>query len=214
MGNPYSVLGVSPSATDEEIKKAYRNLSRKYHPDANVNNPNRAQAEEKFKEIQAAYDQIMKERQLGYSYGSGSSGGAYGSYGGFGRAGHNGAYGNTTDSVELQAAANYIANRCYKEALNVLNGMSQKTARWYYYSAIANAGLGNNVTAREHAAQAVQMEPSNLEYRQLLQQLEFGGNWYQSTSANYGRPYDSQGSWCLSMLLLNLLCNCCCLRPC
>ena len=62
MLDPYSILGVSRDATDEEIKKAYRRLSRKYHPDANINNPNKAQAEEKFKEIQQAYDQIMKER--------------------------------------------------------------------------------------------------------------------------------------------------------
>ena len=61
MMDPYQVLGVSRSASDEEIKKAYRSLSRKYHPDANVNNPNKAQAEEKFKEVQQAYDQIMKE---------------------------------------------------------------------------------------------------------------------------------------------------------
>ena len=57
MINPYGVLGVSPSATDEEIKKAYRALSRKYHPDANINNPNKMQAEEKFKEVQQAYEQ-------------------------------------------------------------------------------------------------------------------------------------------------------------
>ena len=69
MSNPYEVLGISPSASDEEIKKAYRNLSRKYHPDANINNPNREQAEEKFKQIQQAYDQIMKEKQYGSSYG-------------------------------------------------------------------------------------------------------------------------------------------------
>ena len=60
MMDPYQVLGVSRSASDEEIKKAYRSLSRKYHPDANVNNPNKAQAEEKFKEVQQAYDQLSK----------------------------------------------------------------------------------------------------------------------------------------------------------
>ena len=69
--DPYSVLGVSRDASEEEIKKAYKALSRKYHPDANINNPNRDQAEEKFKEIQAAYQQIMKERTEGYSYGGG-----------------------------------------------------------------------------------------------------------------------------------------------
>ena len=73
MMNPYQVLGISPGASDDEIKKAYRALSRKYHPDANVNNPNKAQAEEKFKEVQQAYDQIMKEKQSG-----GSFGGSYG----------------------------------------------------------------------------------------------------------------------------------------
>ena len=62
MRNPYEVLEVPETASEEEIKKAYRKLSRKYHPDANVNNPNKAQAEEKFKEIQQAYQQIMKER--------------------------------------------------------------------------------------------------------------------------------------------------------
>ena len=177
--DPYKVLGIAPGATDEEIKRAYRNLSRKYHPDANVNNPDRAQAEEKFKEVQMAYDQIMKQKQQGYSYGSGYGGG--GAYG----------YGSSAsgESVEMQAAANYIRNRCFKEALHVLDGISDRTARWYYYSAIANAGSGNNVTAQEHASQAVNMEPSNMEYRQLQQQLEFGGTWYQSRGGEYERPY-------------------------
>ena len=65
MTDPYSVLGVSRDASDDEIKKAYRNLSRKYHPDANINNPNKDQAEAKFKEVQQAYQQIMKERPSG-----------------------------------------------------------------------------------------------------------------------------------------------------
>ena len=67
MRNPYEVLGVSPGATDEEIKKAYRKLSRQYHPDANVNSPHPEIAEEKFKEVQQAYTQIMKEKQQGYA---------------------------------------------------------------------------------------------------------------------------------------------------
>ena len=113
----------------------------------------------------------------------------------------------------MQAAANYIRNRCFKEALHVLDGISDRTARWYYYSAIANAGSGNNVTAKEHASQAVNMEPCNMEYRQLQQQLEFGGTWYQSRGGEYERPYSGSSGWCMSMLLLNLLCNCCCFRP-
>lgn len=79
--NPYEVLGVSPSASDDEIKKAYRELSRKYHPDANINNPLADLAAEKFKEVQEAYDTIMRERTSGsgYSYGYGSGyGNSYG----------------------------------------------------------------------------------------------------------------------------------------
>jgi molecular chaperone DnaJ len=214
MMNPYQVLGVAPGASDEEIKKAYRNLSRKYHPDANVNNPNKAEAEEKFKEVQQAYDQIMKEKQQGSAFGGG-----YG-YAGAGRSGGYG-YGSSTgyqreaESPKLQAAANYIANRCYGEALNVLSDIpvSERRARWYYFSAMANQGAGNNIIAKEHAAKAVEMEPSNMEYRQFQQHLEYGGTWYTNMGSNYERPYSSAGNWCLSMLFLNLLCNCCCFRP-
>ena len=187
MGNPYNVLGISPSATDEEIKKAYRTLSRKYHPDANVNNPNREQAEERFKEIQQAYNQIMQEKQQG---GSGFNGYGSARYGGYGS--------QTQDSPQMQAAANYLANRCYQEAMNVLNNISD------------HAGLGNNVTARECAEQAVRLEPSNIEYRQLMQQLNYGGAWYSSMGEDYGRPYDNFNRFCMSMVLMNMCCTCCC----
>ena len=75
--NPYDVLGVPQNASDDEIKKAYRELTRKYHPDANVNNPLADLAEEKFKEVQEAYDEIMRQREQGggYSYGNSSYGG-------------------------------------------------------------------------------------------------------------------------------------------
>lgn len=225
MINPYQVLGVSPNASDDEIKKAYRNLSRKYHPDANINNPNKAQAEEKFKEVQQAYDQIMKEKQSG-GYGGyagyGSAGSTYGGagFGGSGSAGgYRYSYGSnrsTTGSPRMQAAANYISNRHYAEALNVLKDIpfAERNARWYYYSSMANQGVGNNIAAVEHAKRAVEMEPSNFEYRQYLQHLENGGTWYTNMGNAYERPYASAGNWCLSMLFLNMLCNCCCLRPC
>ena len=83
MIDPYSVLGVSRDASDDEIKKAYRRMSRKYHPDANINNPNREQAEEKFKQVQQAYEQIMREREQGSSYG-----GSYSGFGGIAKACH------------------------------------------------------------------------------------------------------------------------------
>ena len=213
MTDPYRVLGISPGASDEEIKKAYRNLSRKYHPDANINNPNRAQAEERFKEVQQAYDQIMREKQQGFggAYGQGGSHGGFGSF-----TGSRSYYQSGSDSPKMQAAANYIANRHYAEALHVLNDIpfGERRARWYYYSAIANQGTGNNIVAKEHAGRAVEMEPSNMEYRQFKQHLDFGGTWYRSMGQGYERPYAGTGSWCLSMLFLNMLCRCCCFRPC
>ena len=224
MIDPYQVLGISRGASDEEIKKAYRNLSRRYHPDANINNPNKAQAEEKFKQVQQAYDQIMKEKQQGSSYGNGYGSGygssygnsyGYGGFGGFGSGFGDGGYGNgRQESSKMQAAANYIRNRYYKEALNVLNDIpfGERQGQWYYYSAVANQGLGNTATALEHIRRAVELEPSNIQYRQFQQNLEYGGTWYTSSGQNYDRPYYG-GNWCLSMILLNLFCNCCC-RPC
>ena len=126
MTDPYSILGVARGASEEEIKKAYKTLSRKYHPDANINNPNRDQAEERFKEIQAAYQQIMKEKTSGYG-GHGYSGGtdSQGSYGGFGYGpfwsfGYGG-FGQSQETgyeeeAHLRAAGNYIRNGYYRDA--------------------------------------------------------------------------------------------------
>ena len=75
--DPYKVLGISSDATDEEVKKAYRELSRKYHPDANANNPLKDLAEEKFKEVQAAYSQIMDMRAKGYATNDSQMSGGY-----------------------------------------------------------------------------------------------------------------------------------------
>ena len=202
MFDPYSVLGVSRDASDEEIKKAYRKLSRKYHPDANINNPNKAQAEEKFKEVQQAYEQIMKEREYGSYYGNN------GNYGGFGSQTNSGY--QDEEAVRRQAAANFIQSGHYREAMNVLSSLSQKNAQWYYLSSVANMGLGNNVAALEHAGKAVALEPQNMEYQMLLQRLQSGGQWYESRQAAYGYPNASGNDLCLKICLANVFCNLCC----
>lgn len=102
--NPYDVLGVSPNASDDEIKRVYRDLTRKYHPDANVNNPLADLAEEKFKEVQEAYDIIMRERANGgNSYGNNYG---YGSSESYSYGNQNSSYGYGTMDPKLQAAAN------------------------------------------------------------------------------------------------------------
>nr|WP_296044303.1 DnaJ domain-containing protein [uncultured Blautia sp.] len=205
MFDPYSVLGVSRDASDEEIKKAYRKLSRKYHPDANINNPNKAQAEEKFKEVQQAYEQIMKEREYGSSYGNN---GNYGGYGGFGSQTNSGY--QDEEAVRRQAAANFIQSGHYREAMNVLSSLSQKNAQWYYLSSMANMGLGNNVNALNDIRQAVNMEPDNLQYRMLLQRMEGGGTWYQEQQNPFGGMPSDNGDYCMKLCLANMLCNLCC----
>lgn len=216
MNNPYDVLGVSPSASEDEIKKAYKTLSRKYHPDANINNPNKEQAEEKFKEIQAAYQQIMNSKKNGGSeYGYGG----FGDFGGFDDRSYGGGFrGNTSndsgpDAMRLNAAANYINSGHYKEALNTLASINERTARWYYYSAIANHGVGNNVLALQHAKTAASMEPNNYQYAQLVQTLESGGSWYSGRQQSYGNVYSmNTGSCCnscMTFMCLNALCGCC-----
>lgn len=198
--DPYQVLGVSPNASNDEIKKAYRELSRKYHPDSYADNPLAELAEEKFKEIQEAYDQIMKERESSYNYG----------------------YGRPNDyadeSSELYTVYNYLASQRYQEALNALNSINQRTARWYYYSAIANAGLGNNIVAADHAAQAVNMDPYNTEYQKLLNQLEWQNRQYQerrynNTGYGYGGGYNKNdscgtGNICCDLWCADQLCEC------
>lgn len=201
MSDPYKVLGISRDATDEEIKKAYRKLSRKYHPDANINNPNRDKAEEMFKLVQQAYDQIMKEREYG------TGGGDY-RYGGFGGYQQQSASGGQEETY-MRAALNYIQSGHYQEALNVLNQIEERGARWYYFCAVANSGLGNNVRAKEYAQEAVNREPGNMEYQMLLNRFNSGESWYQGRQMTYGDMSGSMGDWCMKMCVLNLFCNCC-----
>ncbi len=231
--NPYKVLGVSESASEEEIKKAYRALSRKYHPDANINNPNKAEAEEKFKEVQQAYELIMDMREKGYSYSeSGRSG--TGGYSGYGNGDYRGGFGfggfdfggfdfggfsggqrtyqtaSDERSMHLKAAANYINSGHYREALNVLSGIDDRDGQWYYFAALASMGLGNNVQAMELARTACSLEPGNATYRSLLSRLESGGNWYRQMQTPYGTEMVSGDNLCLRLCLLNLACNLCC----
>lgn len=179
--NPYEVLGVSRNAGDEEIKRAYRELSRKYHPDSYSGNPLSSLAEEKFKQVQEAYDAIMKERGGGYGYSGGSS------YSG--------------GSGELAAVYNLLNSRSYSQALRLLDSIQNRNAQWYYYSAIAHVGLGNTMRGMEFARTAVNMEPGNPEYQNLLNQLNFQNQRYNGVRNVRGYGGDSLDR------ATNMLCN-------
>ncbi|MCI8561220.1 MAG: J domain-containing protein [Dorea sp.] len=217
MTDPYSVLGVRKEASDDEIKKAYRSLSRRYHPDANINNPHKDMAEAKFKEVQQAYNQIMHEREYGsfsgYSADDDESFGGFGPFGGFYakyRQTDSGSAGDNEDALHLRAAANYINNGYYREALNLLNNITSRDAQWYYYSALANSGIGNVATALDHAKEALRREPDNFQYQMLVNRLEGGSTWYRQQQGPYQTTFSTGNNWCLKLCIANLLCNLCC----
>lgn len=218
--DPYKVLGVTPDTPPDEIKKAYRRLAKKYHPDLHPDDPECAR---RMNEINSAYDQInnpqkYQRQQPGYGggYGSGAGTGGYtdpfgGAYGGYQRQYRTyTTYDSSGDSPEFQAAWRYIQTRSYQEALTVLNGVDarSRSARWYYLSGMANSGLGNKILALQQLQQAVRMEPNNLEYQLALQQVQMGGQFYQQQNADFCTM--GAQNWCLYLCLLNLMCNCCC----
>ncbi len=185
--DPYKVLGLSPNASDEEVKRAYRRLAKKYHPDLN---PGDKEAARKMQQVNAAYEQIKNPEKAQQTHSSQSGYGGYG-YGGYGYDPFGGAWQQqqrqqSTGDQYQQAAAQYIRYGRYEEALNTLNSSQERNARWYYLSALANDGAGNQVTALEHVRRAVSMDPDNMEYRSLLDQIENGGTQYRRQAGNFG----------------------------
>ena len=179
MMDPYKVLELSQFASDEEIKKAYRKLSRNYHPDSNANNPFAAQAEEKFKEVQFAYKEILEERSNSdYNRNNVSNESMDWSSALREEA-------KRQKDVTLKAAVKFINKRYYKEALNVLNDTKERTGQWYYLCALAHSGLGNNLEAMKRAKEAVRIEPKNRTFEEFLNRLKYGRERYQKKSEGY-----------------------------
>lgn len=235
MPNPYEILGVSHDATEEQVTQAYRKLAKKYHPDLN---PGNKSAEEKMRQINAAYEQISKQKHGGATYeqhdgsytrdsgqsaygGDGGGGGSYWGYGGgggpfqgfgfdfedfFGGGGQR----QSTGSVQYREVIQLINSGQYNQAIYALSRIQSRAADWYYYSAIANAGAGNRVTAMNHARTAVRMAPNNAEYQRLLSQFEQGSFQYRQTGQNYGFDMSNMGSSVMRLCLAQLLCMFCC----
>ena len=153
-----------------------------------------------MQQVNAAYEQIKNPEKAAQNQRSSQSGGYGGGYydpfGGYGQYGGNRQ--QSGDSYQ-QAAYNYIRFGRYREAINALANSADRNARWYYLSALANDGLGNQVTAMEHIRRAVSMEPDNMEYLDLLQRMERGGETYRRTAGNF--TGFSGGSVCPSLCL-------------
>ena len=194
--DPYRVLGVSRDASDEEIKQAYRRLAKKYHPDLN---PGDQEAARRMQEVNAAYEQIKNPEKAQ------PQPGGHDPFGGYRQQ----SYAEHGDDQYQQAAAQYIRFNRFREALNTLENSAQRDARWYYLSALANDGLGNQVTAMEHIRRAVSMDPGNPEYLNTLNRMEHGGADYRQTAGNY-QGFSMGGSPCMNLCLCYLVNLFCC----
>lgn len=250
--DPFAVLGISPGASEDEIKSAYRKLAKKYHPDLN---PGDKIAEQKMRDVNEAYAEALKIKKGGGSYTSGygnstshasSSGytgstGASNSYGGYngyswGNSNHQqssydewnpfagfgfdpfSASGSAREfqtrfrnysNPDLQTAAEYLRAKRYNEAMNILNRIPRHDADWYALYAQADLGLGNRVSALDHARKAVEMAPNDIDYRNLLNSIESGRENYRQQSGRYDFKSILCNNPCLSCLAINMLCNCC-----
>ncbi len=220
--DPYSVLGVSRDATEAEIKKAYRQKAKLYHPDFHPNDP---EAARKMNEVNEAYDMLtnpdkyasQKAQQQRYeqqrqqssqsqytsSYSS-SNGGWSSDFGfdffGFGFGGQDSTrydtrpHQETSDSAEVRSAISYINSGRYQDAIAILSRIvsAYRNARWYYLAAVAYNGTGNTARAIDLLTKAVQMEPNNKMYQQLLQSYRYGAQ-SESSYSSYSSGSGSRG---------------------
>ena len=196
--NPYEVLGGSENADEETIKKAYKELVKKYHPDRYINNPLADLAAEKMKEINKAYDMITNKRtatNAGYSTSS---------------RGYSTSQTHTSGQASFQNVRILITQSRIREALEMLN-LLPKTAEWYYLSGLARMQVGWYDQAISFLQTAVQMEPNNVEYRSTLNNVMNRNRTYTSTTSTGS---DSAGccdcSDCCNCCTTWLCCNCMC----
>ena len=254
--DPFAVLGVSSSATEDEIKAAYRKLAKKYHPDLNPGDKN---AEQKMREVNEAYTRALQIKKTGHDpyqnpYGSANSGfsGYYNPFGqnryGTGNQsgyndqsgyGENDGYGGnpfrdfgfdpfsaffggqpysqqthyrsrTYANPELKTAENHVLANRYNDAISLLNRIPTHDADWHALYARADLGLGNRISALDHARAAVRLAPDDDEFRSLLNTVEAGRQAYRQTRS-HGYDFRSAicANPCLSCCVLNMFLNCC-----
>jgi DnaJ-class molecular chaperone len=189
MKDPYEVLGLQRGASKDEVKSAYRKLAKKYHPDMNENNPLQDLAEEKFKEIQWAYDQIM----------NGNSSASYESYG------SSSSY--DSSSTSLASVRQLVQTGRFQEAIRALNSISVRNAEWNYLVGVCYVNMGSLGQGMQYIQNAVRMDPGNFEYRNFLNQIMSTQNMYQQKAYNYNRG-NSSADCCTQLICADCLCEC------
>lgn len=190
MKDPYEVLGLNRGASMDEVKSAYRKLAKKYHPDMNVNNPLQDLAEEKFKEIQWAYDEIMNGNASSTSYGSTYSNN------------------NSRSTGDLFSARQYVNAGRFHEALSVLRQTKVRSAEWNFLTGICYVNIGSVGQGMQYVQTAVNMEPSNMEYQNYLNQIYSMQRTYQQKAYKYGGSSVNTVDCCTSLICADCLCEC------
>jgi curved DNA-binding protein CbpA len=186
--NPYEVLGIKPGASEQEIKNAYRQLVKQYHPDQYHDNPLQELAKNKLAEINAAYDMLTKNSNTN-SYNNNSS------------------TNSSNQSNDYAQVRSYINNRNFRAAEEILNRSNNRTAEWYYLTGVIQMNKGWYDSALNNIRTASHMDPNNFEYRNAL-------NQFQSRSQSYSNPYRQTSSstspceCCINLWCLDSLCEC------
>jgi len=213
MQNPYDILEINRTATDEEIKKAYRELAKKYHPDNFKDNPLADLAGEKMKTINEAYDEIQRQRNNSRgsykSYNSNNS--QYGGYGYYNSSSNSNAYTNFPRVREL------INRKNFSEAEIILESVSQneRTAEWYYLSGVIFAEKGWFFDAQKNFETAYNLDPDNNEYRDALYYIKNKSNDFYSNGgySRYNQSRNDAGCTgcdiCMGLMCADCLCSCC-----
>ena len=194
MRDPYQVLGVPSTATDEEVKKAYRNLAKKYHPDNYHDDPLADLAQEKMKEINEAYDAITAQRKAG------------------GGQGYNGAYNNVGagGSSGFNDVRSLIMSGRIADAEQILNGVptASRDAEWYFLKGSVLYRRGWLDEAKRYYETAVQMDPGNAEYQRALDMLNGNGAAYRPNGYGHVTTGNCAGDNCSSLCAACACMNC------
>ncbi len=196
MNNPYEVLGLKPGASEAEIKAAYKELVKKYHPDKYQNNPLADLAQEKLQEINEAYDTLMKNRSAsGAGYGSYSGGQSYNT--GASGSGNYNAVRQALDRGDLMAAEQMLINS------------PQRDAEWFFLSGVLSYKKGWIDDALSNVRQAINMDPNNFEYQNIYQQMTSSGAMYRGRSNSQGYGQSDTCTNCCTLYLCSS-----CISPC